>query len=60
MPEYYVSIQEVFTTTVKVKANTPDEARRAASKVLEEGIETVEPEYHHTTDPADWDVCLAP
>lgn len=54
--KYYVSVEEVFITTVKVEADTPEAARVAASKILEEGIETVQPEYSRTNDPADWNV----
>ena len=59
MPKFEVDIQEVYTITVQVDADTPEDAREKTNNMLEEGGEFYNShpaEYSHTMDTYDWTV----
>jgi hypothetical protein len=54
--EYEVTVYEVHSRTIKVKANSIDEAKELVNDEIEAGETNVDLEYSHTLDIDEWAV----
>jgi len=56
MAMYSVGIPEVHYVYVEVEADSEGEAKEVAVRMIEEGLDDLDPEYSHTLDVSEWHV----